>query len=282
MQGFAFLLNWSDKAYFCIAVTIYGIGMVYSLFLWRKGFRRDDWVVYSLLGSGLVFHTIAMAMRGFSLEQCPITNLYEATAFIMWTIVAGFLIVGLWQRLRFVGAFASPMLFVLGVFALIPDMDPKIAEGAKHDFSGALGSLHKALLLLSFGAFGLSAVAAAMFLTQEHDLKLNKFRAILSKLPPLERLEVAMSRLLWVAFGLLTAGIVASSAYLKQKKDTFFTTDPEMLWTGGVWMFYLVLLLLHWRHKQSGKRFAWGALGSFLFVMLTFWGVYLLSPLHQR
>ena len=282
MQGYAFLLNWSDKAYFCIAVTIYGIGMVYSLFLWRKGFRRDDWVVYSLLGSGLVFHTIAMAMRGFSLEQCPITNLYEATAFIMWTIVAGFLIVGLWQRLRFVGAFASPMLFVLGVFALIPDMDPKIAEGAKHDFSGALGSLHKALLLLSFGAFGLSAVAAAMFLTQEHDLKLNKFRAILSKLPPLERLEVAMSRLLWVAFGLLTAGIVASSAYLKQKKDIFFTTDPEMLWTGGVWMFYLVLLLLHWRHKQSGKCFAWGALGSFLFVMLTFWGVYLLSPLHQR
>ena len=147
-------------------------------------------MVYSLLGSGLVFHTIAMAMRGFSLEQCTITNLYEATAFIMWTIVAGFLIVGLWQRLRFVGAFASPMLFVLGVFALIPDMDPKIAEGAKHDFSGALGSLHKALLLLSFGAFGLSAVAAAMFLTQEHDLKLNKFRAILSKLPPHPRADL--------------------------------------------------------------------------------------------
>ncbi|SVD66758.1 uncharacterized protein METZ01_LOCUS419612, partial [marine metagenome] len=163
-------MNWSDKAYFCIAVTIYGIGMVYSIFLWRKGFRRDDWAVYGLLGSGLAFHTLAMALRGFSLDQCPITNLYEATAFIMWTIVAGYLLVGVWQRFRFVGAFASPLLFALGVFALFPDMVPKV----EHDYSGALSSLHKALLLLSFGGFGLSAVGAAMYLTQENDLKLHR------------------------------------------------------------------------------------------------------------
>ena len=224
------LLNWSSKAYFCIAVTIYGIGMVYSIFLWRKGFRRDDWAVYGLLGGGLVFHTIAMALRGFSLKQCPITNLYEATAFVMWTVVAGFLVVGLWPRLRFLGAFASPMLFVLGVFALIPEMDPTISEGAKHNFSGALGSLHKALLLLSFGAFGLGAVTAVMFLTQEHDLKLHKFRAILSKLPPLQRLEQTMTRLLWVGFGLLTSGIVVSGAYHFQPGKPTSIGDPMVIW----------------------------------------------------
>ena len=273
-------MNWSDKAYFCIAITVYGIGMLYSFFLWRKGFRRDDWVVYSLLGCGLIFHTIAMAQRGFSLNQCPITNLYEATAFIMWTIVAGFLVVGLWSRLRFLGAFASPLLFVLGVFALIPDMDPEIAKGAKPDFSGALGSMHKALLLLSFGAFGLSAVAAAMFLTQEHDLKLHRFRAILSMLPPLQRLEQTMTRLLWVGFGLLTMGLGASSAYHFQSGKTASLGDPMVIWMLGVWVFYSILLFLHWRQAQSGKRFAWGALGSFLFMMLTFWGA-MLSHLQR-
>ena len=274
------LLNWSDKAYFCIAVTVYGIGMLYSFFLWRKGFRRDDWVVYSLLGCGLIFHTIAMAQRGFSLNQCPITNLYEATAFIMWTIVAGFLVVGLWPRLRFLGAFASPLLFVLGVFALIPDMDPEIVKGTKHNFSGALGSLHKALLLLSFGAFGLSAVAAAMFLTQEHDLKLHRFRAILSMLPPLQRLEQTMARLSWVGFGLLTLGLGVSSAYHFQPNKTVSLSDPMVIWMLVVWVFYSVLLLLHWRQAQSGKRFAWGALGSFVFMMLTFWGA-MLSHLQR-
>lgn len=273
-------LNWTDKTFFCCAVTLYGIAMIYSLFLWRKGFQRDDWVVYGIIGAGLVLHTIAMARRGFSLQQCPITNLYEATAFIMWTMVVGYLVVGLWQRFRFIGAFASPLLFVLGIFALFPDMDPELPAG-KHQFSGALSSLHKALLLLSFGGFGLSAVGAVMYLTQENDLKLHKFRAILSKLPSLERLESAITCLLWVAFGLLTAGLIASSAYLHKTKNVWFKADPEMLWTLGIWFFYLILLVLHKRHAQSGKRFAWGALGSFLFVMLTFWGVYLLSPLHQ-
>jgi len=273
-------LNWSDKSYFCIAITVYGIGMLYSFFLWRKGFRRDDWVVYSLLGCGLVFHTIAMAQRGFSLNQCPINNLYEATAFIMWTIVAGFLVVGLWSRLRFLGAFASPLLFVLGIFALIPDMDPEVVKGAKPDFSGALGSMHKALLLLSFGAFGLSAVAAAMFLTQEHDLKLHRFRAILSMLPPLQRLERTMARLLWVGFGLLTLGLGASSAYHFQSGKTTSLGDPMVIWMLGVWIFYSVLLFLHWRQAQGGKRIAWGALGSFLFMMLTFWGA-MLSHLQR-
>ena len=273
-------LNWTDKTYFCCAVTLYGVAMVYSLFLWRKGFQRDDWVVYGVIGVGLILHTTAMAQRGFSLKQCPITNLYEATAFIMWTMVTGYLVVGLWQRFRFIGAFASPLLFILGVFALFPDMDPPVLPG-KHQFSGALSSLHKALLLLSFGGFGLSAVGAVMYLTQENDLKLHKFRAILSKLPSLERLEKAMTVILWVSFVLLTAGLMASSAYLHATNKVWFKPDPEMLWTLGIWFFYLILLVLHKRHAQSGKRFAWGALGSFLFVMLTFWGVYLLSPLHQ-
>ena len=277
---FSASVSWTDKTYFCSAVTLYGIAMVYSVFLWRKGFQRDDWVVYGMLAGGWVLHTVAMVKRGFNLEACPITNLYEATAFIMWTIVAGYLVVGVWQRFRFVGAFASPLLFLLGVFALFPDMDPELAPGS-HEFSGALSSLHKALLLLSFGGFGLSAVGAVMFLTQEKDLKLHKFRAILSKLPSLERLEVAMTRLVWIAFGLLTAGLVTSSAYLHQVKNVWFQPDPEMLWVIGVWIFYLVLLILQKRHAQSGRRFAWGTLGSFLFVMLTFWGVYLLSPLHQ-
>ena len=277
---FSVPVSWTDKTYFCCAVTLYGIAMVYSVFLWRKGFQRDDWVVYGMLAGGWVLHTVAMVKRGFNLEACPITNLYEATAFIMWTIVAGYLVIGVWQRFRFVGAFASPLLFLLGVFALFPDMDPELAPGS-HEFSGALSSLHKALLLLSFGGFGLSAVGAVMFLTQEKDLKLHNFRAILSKLPSLERLEVAMTRLVWIAFGLLTAGLVASSAYLHQVKNVWFQPDPEMLWVIGVWIFYLVLLMLQKRHAQSGRRFAWGTLGSFLFVMLTFWGVYLLSPLHQ-
>ena len=273
-------VSWNDKVLFAIAVALYGVSMIYSLFLWREGFRRDNRVNYSLLAAGLAVHTVAMAKRGFTLERCPINNLYETTAFIMWTVVLAYLVFGAWRRLRFLGAFISPVLFAMGIFALMPALDPP--HGPKPDFSGGLASLHKALLLLSFGGFGLSAAAAAMYLVQEHDLKFNKLRAISSLMPSLQRLEVAINRLLWVGFALLTAGLGTSMAYLKQKQNVYFSGDPEVVWTFGVWAFYLVLLVLHWRHQQTGRRFAWGALASFLFVLLTFWGVYLLSPLHQR
>jgi uncharacterized membrane protein YbhN (UPF0104 family) len=60
-----------------------------------------------------------MIKRGFSLERCPVHNLFEATMFVMWTMVAAYLVFGIWSRLRFLGAFASPVLFAIGVFALL-------------------------------------------------------------------------------------------------------------------------------------------------------------------
>jgi ABC-type uncharacterized transport system permease subunit len=43
---------------------------------------------------------------------------------------------------------------------------------------------HAALSLLSYGAFGLSAVAALMYLTLEHDLKFHKLRALAGAAAP--------------------------------------------------------------------------------------------------
>src|SRR6185295_3487420 len=45
--------------------------------------------------------------------------------FAIWTILAVYLVVGVWSRLRFLGAFASPVVFAIGVFALMPGLDPQ-------------------------------------------------------------------------------------------------------------------------------------------------------------
>src|SRR6266850_2705516 len=194
----------TDRHIFLLAVTVYGLSMIYSVFLWRKGFRQDNRVNYLLLLLGFVLHTTAMIKRGFSLNQCPVNNLYEATTFIAWTIVAAYLVLGVWSRLRFLGSFASPVLFAIGVFALMPALDPP--HGPKPEFSNAGASLHAALILLAYGAFGLAAIAGGMYLTQEHDLKFNKLRAVLSLFPPIQRLEVIASRLVTAGFVLLTVG----------------------------------------------------------------------------
>jgi ABC-type uncharacterized transport system permease subunit len=273
-------VNWfTDRHFFLLAVIFYGLSSAYSVFLWRKGFRKDDRVNYLLLLAAAVLHTAAMFLRGFNFNQCPVNNLYEATVFIAWTIVAAYLVIGMAHQLRFLGAFASHILFFMGVFALMPALDPP--HTSQPDFSNGLTSLHAALIFLAIGAFGLSAVAALMFLSEEHDLKFHKLRAIFSLLPPIQRLERVMNGLLLCGIILLTAGLAFSPLLLKQKYGVYFKNDPLLDYSIFIWLFYLALLVSRWKFGQSGRRFAWSAVGSFAFILLTFWGFLLLSPVHH-
>src|SRR2546426_7386606 len=97
-----------------------------------------------------LFHTTAMIKRGFSFERCPVNNLYEATTFVLWTIVTSYLAFGLLPRLRFLGAFAAPLLFCVGVFALMPALD--IPYGGSPWVRNGWGRLDAALVLVLCGA----------------------------------------------------------------------------------------------------------------------------------
>jgi len=261
-----------------VAVVIYGLSVVYSVFLWRRGFRQDNRVNYILLLLAFAFHTSAMTKRGFSLERCPVHNLYEATTFIAWTIVTAYLVLGVWTRLRFLGAFASPVLFAMGIFALMPGLDE---HGPTPQFTGGLFSLHVALFALAYGALGLGAVAGLMYLTQEHDLKFHKMRAILSVLPSIQRLEFVTSLLLLAGFLLMTSGLIVSVLWFKQQTGVYLSSDPKTLWSVLVWLLCLTLVVMRWKFEQGGRRFAWGTIAVFVFVLLTFWGSSMWSPIHR-
>lgn len=272
-------MSWpADKNWFLVAVILYGVSALYTVFLWRRGFKQDDWVCYGLLAAGFVFHFTAMIQRGLSLNRCPIDNLYEATAFFMWTIVGTYLVAGLWPRLRFIGAFAAPMLFAVGVFALFPGLDQQNEEPR---FVNGPVSLHAAMILLGYGAFGIASVSAVMYLTQEHNLKFRKVLAIQSLLPSIQRLEKVNTRLLLAGLILLTIGLGMAPLLVGEHGPREVYTDAKFLWSVLVWLMYCVLVVLHWRGRLNGHRLAWGSAGAFVFVMLTFWGTNLLSRLHQ-
>jgi ABC-type uncharacterized transport system permease subunit len=252
--------------------------MVHAVFLWREGFRHHNQASFLLLLLAFAFHTGSMARRGFSLSRCPVNNLYEATIFLTWALTLACLIVSRLPRLRFVNAFASPVLFVIGVFALMPSLDPP--HGPRPEFTGGLVSLHASFVLLAYGAFGLASIAAMMFLTQQHNLKFNKLKAVLSLLPPIERLEVVTNRLVLVGFVMLTIGL-CTGAQLPRPVDVSYWKETKVLWSGLLWALYCALLLGRWRFAFAGRRFACGVVGVFAFLLLTFWGTNLLSALHN-
>jgi ABC-type uncharacterized transport system permease subunit len=268
----------TDRHYFLLAVTFYGLATIYSVFLWRKGFRRDDWVNYILLAAGVLLHTLAMTKRGLTLHSCPVNNLYEAMTFLLWALGLASLVYSLLPRFKFLAAFTAPVLFTVGVFALMPSLDPP--HGPKPEFSGALRSLHAATILQAYGAFGLAAVAAAMFLMQQHDLKFHKLRALLSLLPSIQRLELITFRLVVVGFVLLTIGLAAGSQLPRHEGKPYFS-DSKVLWSALLWLVYLESLAAYRFFGRTSRRFATGIIIAFVFLLLTFWITNLFSGLHN-
>ena len=268
----------TDRHLFFLAVLFYGGATLYSVFLWRKGFRRDDWVNYFLLATGVALHTLAMTKRGLSLQSCPVNNLYEATTFLLWALGLACLGYSLLPRFKFLAAFTAPVLFAVGVFALMPSLDPP--HGLKPEFSGGLRSLHAATILLAYGAFGLAAVAAGMFLMQRHDLKMHQLRALLSLLPSMQRLELITFRLVAVGFLLLTIGLVAGGQLPRPEGRTYFS-DTKVIWSALLWVVYLESLVAYQFFGRSSRRFTIGVLVSFVVLLLTFGLTNKFSSLHQ-
>ena len=283
LAPFAFSLSimawFTDRHCFMAAVTFYGLATIYSVFLWRKGFRRDEWVNYFLLAGGVALHTLAMTKRGLTLHSCPVNNLYEATTFLLWALGLACLVYSLLPRFKFLAAFTAPVLFTVGVFALMPSLDPP--HGPKPEFSGALRSLHAATILQSYGAFGLAAVAAAMFLMQRHDLKFHKLRALLSLLPSMQRLELITFRLVAVGFVLLTIGLAAGSQ-LPRHAGKAYLSDPKVLWAAVLWLVYLEALVAYKFFGRTSRRFATGVAIAFVFLLLSFGITNKFSPMHQE
>lgn len=269
----------TDRHCFLLAVTFYGLSTIYSVFLWRKGFRRDEWVNYFLLVAGVALHTLAMTKRGLTLNACPVNNLYEAMTFLLWALGLATLVYALMPRFKFICAFAAPLLFTVGIFALMPSLDPP--HGPKPEFSGALRSLHAATILQAYGAFGLAAVAAGMFLMQRHDLKVHKLRALLTMLPSIQRLEFITFRLVAVGFMLLTIGLAAGSQ-LPRSAGEHYLSDPKVLWSALLWLVYLESLVAYKFFGRPGKRFAICVIVAFSFLLLTFGLTNKFSPMHQN
>jgi len=268
----------TDRHCFLLAVIFYGLSTIYSVFLWRKGFRRDEWVNYLLLAGGVALHTLAMVKRGLTWHSCPVNNLYEATTFLLWALGLASLAYSLLPRFKFLCAFTAPVLFAVGIFALMPSLDP--ARGPKPEFSGALRSLHAATSLQAYGAFGLAAVAAGMFLMQRHDLKFHKIRALLTLLPSIQRLEAITFRLVMVGFALFTVGLCVGSQ-LPRKEGVSYFSDPKVIWSALLWLVYLESIVAHRFLNRSSRAFAWGIIGAFAGLLLTFWITNLTSALHH-
>ena len=81
---------------------------------------RMHWVSGASLGSvgiGLAFHTAFMGLRSMETGHGPYTNSFEVGVFCSWIIVGLFLFLHWRYKIKDLGAFAIPLVFLILLYA---------------------------------------------------------------------------------------------------------------------------------------------------------------------
>ena len=128
-------------------------------------------------------------------------------------------------------------------------------------------------ILLSILAFSLISIAAlqALFLAyQNHQLKHKNPTGLVSKLPPLQTMEMLLFELLWVGITLLSLSILSGILYLQNifAQHLVHKTVLSII----AWCVFAVLL---WGRHYSGWRGSTairGTLVGFAFLVLSYFG----------
>lgn len=265
----------TDKIFFIIAIICYGITAVYSIHLWRNRFRNDflPWGIVPLIA--FAAHTLALVLRGFSVNSCPIHNLFEAGMFIGWTLSLGSVIALFFTKLRFLTAFLSPLLFLLGLFSLIPALDqPRVVPLPEWV------SLHATFAFLAYGAYGIASATAAMYLIQHRSLKQKQLHALTRILPPVQRIRAFASGMLLAGTLFLTIGLCVGIRGHYLETGIWIGGDIKIFWALTLWVYFSLLLIAQHVFHLRGRAMAWSILCGFIFILLTFWVTSFLSPTH--
>ncbi|MBL9138232.1 MAG: cytochrome c biogenesis protein CcsA [Verrucomicrobiales bacterium] len=266
------------RQFYALAIACYAVATVHGIFLWRRGLGRGEWVNYGWLTAGWLLQVLALVTRGFSLSRCPVTNLFEAVMFVTTVIGLAHAVAGLWRRFRGAGVLLAPAFFAVGVFALQPQLDK---PGPVFDLEATALSLHVTLILIAYASFGLASLAAAMFLVVEHAGESAAARVLAANFPHSERLQAVLLKALAGGLLLLTAGLILSLGLMRERYGVLVRPDPKIAWSVFVWAVYFGLIVARLRFGQGPRRVAWATLCCYAFVILTFWGTNLLSPIHH-
>jgi ABC-type uncharacterized transport system permease subunit len=218
---------------------------------------------------GFVFQTGFLMLRGEMIRRCPLTNPFEVLMFLNWSMLLLYLLVGPAYRLSLLGAFTTPLVFVLQVTAFLMPIDHIVITTQP---PSPWLEMHAALSIISYGAFALAGVAGVMFLVQERQLKTHQLHPLFYHLPPISELAVAIRRLIFTGVLLLTVGLLAGFAV--------GSPTTKVVWGVAMWLLYAVILLLSFGKKLSARRVAIWAVVAFGGTLVSLWWVSLFTGGH--
>ncbi|MFM9876678.1 MAG: c-type cytochrome biogenesis protein CcsB [Rhodoglobus sp.] len=214
-------------------------------------------------------HVTAAILRGLAAGRVPWANMFEFTLTATAIIIGVFLLVQLWQDLRFLGVFISGfVLIALGVATVnyYVDVVPLVPA-----LQSAWLVIHVFVATLGTGFFALGAGLSVAQLLQERRAagKLDRLR-FLDTLPAPEKLENMAYRLIVVGFVFWTFTLIAGAVWAERAWGRYWGWDTKEVWTFIIWTIFAGYIHARATRGWRGSRSAWLAIIGFSAVVFNF------------
>lgn len=229
------------------ATIFFLLSFGHTLFALGAGRVRPGRLNLVAMLAGFLLLSLDLWHRGRLQGACPIHSLFDVLVFMSWSTVLLYLLVGPAFRLSLLGAFASPLVFLLLLVAQIAPIGRVVSVRVKPD---PWIEFHASVSLVAYGAFALASVASLMYLAQDRQLKRRQGGTLLYNLPPITDLAVANVRLLELGFGLLTVSVaIGFVSGMEVNTVKFFVSM-------AIWGLYAAVVVLRRLHSLPPRMAA--------------------------
>lgn len=218
----------------------------------------------------LVLHVAATVLRGIAADRVPWGNMFEFSLTGTALITLIFLLVQLWQNLKFLGVFITGLTIILLGIATVNYWVPVVPLQPALQSYWLVIHVFVAIAGTGFFALGAGLAVAQLVQTYRQGRPVSKQLRFMETLPDADRLEVLTYRVVLVGFVLWTFTLIAGAVWAERAWGRYWGWDTKEVWTFIIWVVYAGYIHARATRGWRGARSSWLALIGFAAVMFNF------------
>jgi ABC-type uncharacterized transport system permease subunit len=255
---------------FCFGAS-YAVALLLELARLARPTRAFRALGLTFGAAGLLAHTLYLAF-----QRPTIQSQYGSLLFLAWVLAVFYLYGTVHHRRLAWAVFVLPLVLALVVLAGYFEPGPNYTPPGWSDRLAALTgeqfwpAVHGVLILLAAVGVSVGFLASVMYLVQARRLRAKVAPLSGIKLLSLERLEEMNRRAVNIAFPLLTVGLLVGVVLaLHRPSGVEVWTTAKVVGTSGLWLVFVVLLVLRYGLHTRGRHLAVGTIAAFAVLLAT-------------
>ncbi len=242
---------------FCIYfVSLIGFGFYFKS-LKKEVFKYAQIVL--LIGFG--FHTIFWIIKSYQIVSSSILHFKDLLNFLSWELVFIYFLFALSSlKIYTTGLFVLPLVLLLFFLSFI--FPKQILSPFGPHFKSFWFPVHAITGLLSHGFLIFGVIVSLMYILQEREIKKKHLGLFFKKLPPLEYLDRANEKCLYLGFIFLSFAMITGAIWSEIAFGNYWRWSPKEVITLVLWLIYAFLIhqrvLIGWRGKKASYMFILG------------------------